>query len=115
MLKYKECPLLLGESNSVKKIFREIKLAIQDDSPVAIIGESGLEKECIASYIHFGSKRNKSAFITLKLGALPNLLTEPELFGYKDKSKKQTGKVIKFKKYVCVNKYLHLNLPAASR
>jgi PAS domain S-box-containing protein/TyrR family helix-turn-helix protein len=52
------------------------------DSTVLILGESGVGKEVIASFIHKSSARSAGPFIKINCGALPEELLESELFGY---------------------------------
>lgn len=52
------------------------------DSTVLILGESGVGKELVASYIHQNSHRKDKPFIKLNCGAIPENLLESELFGY---------------------------------
>lgn len=52
------------------------------DTPVLILGETGVGKERIASYIYKNSKRSKQNFIKVNCGAIPDSLIESELFGY---------------------------------
>lgn len=52
------------------------------DLPVILRGESGVDKEVIAKYIHQNSKRANGAFIKVNCGALPAGLMESEFFGY---------------------------------
>ncbi|MDQ0341112.1 PAS domain S-box-containing protein [Caldalkalibacillus uzonensis] len=67
-----------------KKIYKIIALAdrlSKNDSPVLILGESGVGKGELAKYIHNTSGRS-GAFITINCGAIPDNLLESELFGY---------------------------------
>jgi two-component system, NtrC family, response regulator AtoC len=52
------------------------------DVPVLILGESGVGKEVIASFIHEQSNRSDGPFIKVNCAALPHELLESELFGY---------------------------------
>jgi PAS domain S-box-containing protein len=52
------------------------------DSTALILGESGVGKEVIASYIHNHSSRRDKPFIKVNCGAIPISLLESELFGY---------------------------------
>ena len=52
------------------------------DVPVLILGESGVGKEVIASFIHEQSNRSDAAFVKVNCAALPHELLESELFGY---------------------------------
>ncbi|MBI5604502.1 MAG: sigma 54-interacting transcriptional regulator, partial [Deltaproteobacteria bacterium] len=60
-----------------------VKVAISD-SPVFILGESGVGKELIADLIHKSSSRNKDPFIGINCSAIPLDLLEAELFGYEE-------------------------------
>ncbi|GED71706.1 PAS domain-containing protein [Brevibacillus reuszeri] len=52
------------------------------DSTVLILGESGVGKEVVASYIHNNSQRKEKPFIKINCSAIPEHLLESELFGY---------------------------------
>ncbi|RAS80739.1 sigma-54 interaction domain-containing protein [Priestia endophytica] len=53
------------------------------DTPVLILGESGVGKDVLANYIHSVSGRNdKGPFVKVNCGAIPEHLLESELFGY---------------------------------
>lgn len=53
------------------------------DSPVLILGESGVGKDILAKYIHTqGQTRGSRPFVKVNCGAIPPDLLESELFGY---------------------------------
>lgn len=52
------------------------------DSTVLILGESGVGKEVVASYIHNNSHRKEKPIIKVNCSAIPEHLLESELFGY---------------------------------
>lgn len=52
-----------------------------NDSPVLLLGESGVGKDVLANYIHMESGR-PGEFIKINCGAIPDHLLESELFGY---------------------------------
>lgn len=66
------------------------------ESPVVILGESGVGKTLLARMMHNSSKRKDKPFININCGAIPKDLMESELFGYEEGSftgaKKQGNK-----------------------
>src|SRR5437867_8660457 len=52
------------------------------DVPVLILGESGVGKEVIASFIHEQSNRSEGPFVKVNCAALRHELLESELCGY---------------------------------
>ncbi len=52
------------------------------DSPVLLLGETGVGKDVIANAIHYSSARNNKPFITVNCGAIPESLIDSELFGH---------------------------------
>ena len=54
------------------------------DSPILIIGESGVGKELFAQSIHNASKWADGPFVAVNCAALSESLLESELFGYAD-------------------------------
>ncbi|MFJ8064738.1 sigma-54 interaction domain-containing protein [Psychrobacillus sp. NPDC096426] len=64
-----------------KSMYLAEKVAVVD-STVLILGESGVGKEVIASFIHQKSSRKDKPFIKINCGAIPESLLESELFGY---------------------------------
>jgi PAS domain S-box-containing protein/TyrR family helix-turn-helix protein len=66
------------------------------DSTVLILGESGVGKEVLASFIYKNSARSQGPFVKINCGALPEELLESELFGYESGAftgAKKSGKV----------------------
>ena len=73
---------MIGESESIKKVFDLIyKLALVDSS-VLIMGESGTGKELVARALHYSSSRKRQPFVVVNCGAIPENLVESELFGH---------------------------------
>jgi two-component system, NtrC family, response regulator AtoC len=72
----------LAVSDSMQKIYRQVKLLADVDAPVLILGESGTGKEVIAHLIHKHSRRSQHRFVNVNCAALPADLLESELFGY---------------------------------
>lgn len=70
------------KSESMRNVIALAGKVAEVDSTVLILGESGVGKEVIASYIHQNSQRKDKPFIKVNCGAIPENLLESELFGY---------------------------------
>ena len=68
----------------MKKIYKKAKKIANVDSTVLILGETGVGKDFIASYIHRISNRNEGKFIKINCSAVPEHLLESEFFGYEE-------------------------------
>ncbi|MBZ0170225.1 transcriptional regulatory protein zraR [Candidatus Methylomirabilis lanthanidiphila] len=73
---------LVGSAAPMQEIKAYIRKVAQTDSNVLITGETGTGKELVAELIHKNSKRAGKPFICLNCAAIPESLTESELFGY---------------------------------
>jgi transcriptional regulator with GAF, ATPase, and Fis domain len=73
---------IVGTSEGMRRIFRQLDKIIESDLPVLIEGDSGTGKELIARAIHFNGARKHKAFVTENCAALPDTLLESELFGH---------------------------------
>lgn len=78
---WKEDPLIFKSVPMQNVVMLSDKVA-EVDSTVLILGESGVGKEVIASYIHQQSLRKEKPFIKVNCSAIPENLLESELFGY---------------------------------
>jgi two-component system nitrogen regulation response regulator GlnG len=74
--------VMMGPSDAVTRIIREVNRVAQSDFSVIIQGETGAGKELVARAIHQLSRRGAAPFIPLDCGAIPETLIESELFGY---------------------------------
>jgi transcriptional regulator with GAF, ATPase, and Fis domain len=52
------------------------------NSPVLLLGETGVGKDVIANAIHYSSPRKDGPFIKVNCGAIPETLLDSELFGH---------------------------------
>jgi len=75
-------PDIIGQSNTIKKVFKQVARAAETDSTVLILGETGTGKELIARAIYENSLRKDRPFIKLNCAAVPEGLLESELFGH---------------------------------
>ncbi len=74
--------VMMGPSDAVTRIIREVNRVAQSDFSVIIQGETGSGKELVARAICQLSRRADGPFIPLDCGAIPETLIESELFGY---------------------------------
>jgi formate hydrogenlyase transcriptional activator len=72
---------IVGSSEVLRKVLRQIAKVAPTDSTVLILGETGTGKELIARAIHKRSKRAQRAFIGINCAAIPPSLIASELFG----------------------------------
>ena len=73
---------LVGSSEALGKVLRQLAKVAPSDSSVLILGETGTGKELIARAIHKRSKRAQQAFIGVNCAAIPPSLIASELFGH---------------------------------
>jgi len=73
---------LLGTSDAIERVRREVDLVARTDFAVLIRGESGVGKELVARAIHAASQRAERPMIQVNCAALPASVAESELFGH---------------------------------
>jgi formate hydrogenlyase transcriptional activator len=73
---------IVGSSEALRKVLRQVGKVAHSDSTVLILGETGTGKELIARAIHKRSNRGERAFIGVNCAAIPTSLIASELFGY---------------------------------
>ena len=73
---------LIGNTEAMKDVLREVESVAQTNSSVIITGESGTGKELVARAIHANSPRKFFPFVSVHCGALTESLLESELFGH---------------------------------
>src|SRR5881296_3268571 len=73
---------IVGSSEALRKVLRQIAKLASSDSTVLILGETGTGKELMARSIHKRSNRVDRAFIGVNCAAIPQSLIASELFGH---------------------------------
>jgi Nif-specific regulatory protein len=75
-------PNMIGNSDSMRSVYRHIEQVANSVTTVLIRGESGVGKELIARALHEQSPRKGKAFVKFNCAALPESIIESELFGH---------------------------------
>lgn len=73
---------IVGANFGLRDVMEKARQVASLDSPVLLLGETGVGKDVIATAIHFLSNRNNGPFISVNCGAIPETLIDSELFGH---------------------------------
>jgi len=73
---------IVGDSQALKRVLKEVQTVAATDSTVLILGETGSGKELVARALHNRSDRRERTFVKLNCAAIPTGLLESELFGH---------------------------------
>jgi Nif-specific regulatory protein len=73
---------IIGNSGSMREVYRMIHQVAPSDTTVLIRGDSGTGKELVANAIHYSSPRHNGPFVKVNCAALSENLLESELFGH---------------------------------
>lgn len=82
-LNHSNSSLLLGNTEAMNRLHKQIKKVSRSQAPIYISGESGTGKELVARAIHYQGGRADGPFIPVNCGAIPKELMESEFFGHK--------------------------------
>jgi DNA-binding NtrC family response regulator len=74
--------LLVGASKPMREVYDLLKVLAKSDASAIITGESGTGKELAARTVHDLSGRSSGPFIAVNTAAIPEGITESELFGH---------------------------------
>jgi Nif-specific regulatory protein len=75
-------PELIGKSEQIRQVRREVERFGATDLPIHLTGESGVGKELVARALHVTSPRSGASFVAVNCAAMPDSLLESELFGH---------------------------------
>ncbi len=73
---------IIGANFGLREVMEKVRQVAKMDSPVLLLGETGVGKDVIANAIHYLSTRNDGPFVSVNCGAIPDTLIDSELFGH---------------------------------
>ncbi len=73
---------IIGAEGGLKQVLGLVRRVAPLESPVLLLGETGVGKEVFASRLHDLSPRREGPFIKVNCGAIPGTLLDSELFGH---------------------------------
>ncbi len=73
---------IVGAESGLKKVMSLAKQVSSVETPVLLLGDTGVGKEIIANAIHLFSKRNSGPLIKVNCGAIPENIIDSDLFGH---------------------------------
>jgi len=73
---------IIGQSQVLKRLLRQVEMVARTDATVLILGESGTGKELVAREIHQSSRRSQRPLIRVNCASIPRELYESGLFGH---------------------------------
>ena len=73
---------IIGANFGLKDVMEKAGHVASLESPVLLLGETGVGKDVIANAIHYSSTRKDGPFVSVNCGAIPETLIDSELFGH---------------------------------
>lgn len=73
---------IIGVESGLKEVMTLVKQVSTVESPVMLLGETGVGKDVIANAIHLFSRRKTGPIVKVNCGAIPENLIDSELFGH---------------------------------
>ncbi len=73
---------IIGGNFGLKEVMEQASHVAALNSPVLLLGETGVGKDVIANAIHYSSSRKDEPFVKVNCGAIPEALIDSELFGH---------------------------------
>jgi PAS domain S-box-containing protein len=83
ILKQQSFDDIVSKNSKMVKLFSLLPQIAKSHSTVLLEGATGTGKEIFARAIHNNSRNRNGPFVAINCGALPDTLSESELFGYK--------------------------------
>jgi hydrogenase-4 transcriptional activator len=74
--------MIIGARHGLRQVMEMVERVAPTDSPVLLLGETGVGKEVIATAVHDMSPRRNRTLLRLNCGAIPENLVDSELFGH---------------------------------
>jgi len=73
---------IVAESPAMRHVLEQAAAVAQSDSPVLVLGESGVGKELVATAVHDFSQRRTQPLVKVNCASIPHELFESEFFGH---------------------------------
>ncbi len=73
---------IVGADYGLKATMEMVRQVAPLNSPVLLLGETGVGKEVVANAIHYTSSSRGGPFVKVNCGAIPDNLLDSELFGH---------------------------------
>jgi len=73
---------IVGADFGLKRAMEMVRQVAPLNSPVLLLGETGVGKDVMANAIHYSSLRKDGPFVKVNCGAIPETLLDSELFGH---------------------------------
>ncbi len=73
---------IIGADHGLKNVMKQVGQVAMQDTPVLLLGETGVGKDVIANAIHYSSGRREGTLVSVNCGAIPETLIDSELFGH---------------------------------
>nr|AQQ74971.1 hypothetical protein [uncultured bacterium] len=72
----------IGVSAAIRQLADQAKRALSTESPILLLGATGVGKGVLAQWLHNNSSRSEEAFVDLNCAGLSREFLETELFGH---------------------------------
>ena len=72
----------VGSSTVLRNLETEARVAVEAESPVLLLGDTGTGKGVLARWFHAHGRRSREAFVDLNCAGLSRELLDSELFGH---------------------------------